>query len=204
MRSGVRVCCMWLCLAAGLAASSAAQTPAVDPGLRGRTHAGFGYVVNLPRQMLGFNAYVMSPALRYWGFFADYKKTTDSRRDDFTYDPDLTVEDAEGFNDLLRKTESEWQSVNAGVIRIVSPALALYAGAGWSKEEVLRRYFDSSLTRGVQGIYWVDDAGASGTRVNVMGGAWFRILPNFLVQFGVEAAPRGATVGVSYVIPFSR
>src|SRR5690606_14195508 len=113
----------------------------------------------------------------------------------------ITVEEAEAFDDFLMEQESEWKTLNAGVVRVMTPALALYVGGGVSKEDAMRRYFDSNNVRGVSGTYWIDDPGGSGTRVNVMGGAWFRILPSFLVQFGAEAAPRGATVGVSYVLP---
>lgn len=184
------------------ATSAAAQQP--DPGLRGRTHIGGGYVVNLPGQMLGFNAVMISPALRNWGVYADFKKILESRMDEISYDPDMTVEEAEGFGDRLMETESEWQTLNVGIIRVVSPALALYVGAGRSEESVVRRYFDQTATRGVLGTYWIDDSEASGTRINGMAGGWFRMLPSFLVQFGVETKPRGATVGISYILPIGR
>lgn len=191
-------------LLAMAAATPAAAQSTLDPGLRAHTHVGVGYVANLPRQMMGFNVVVISPALRDWGFYLDAKRTTESRADHVAYDPDITVEEAEAFDDFLMEQESEWQTLNAGVVRVMTPALALYVGGGVSKEDAMRRYFDSSNVRGVSGTYWIDDPAGSGTRVNVMGGAWFRILPSFLVQFGAEAAPRGATVGVSYVLPIGR
>lgn len=193
-----------LSLAALFGAAPAAAQSTLDPGLRAHTHVGVGYVVNLPRQMMGFSGMVIAPALRDWGFYLDVKRTTDSRTDHVAYDADMTVEDAEGFDDFLMEQESEWQTINAAVIRVVTPALALYVGGGVSKEDALRRYFDSTGVRGISGTYWIDDPDGSGTRANVMGGAWFRILPSFLVQFGAEAAPRGATVGVSYVLPIGR
>lgn len=199
----MRIVLVLSALAVVAAAPVAAQST-LDPGLRARTHIGLGYVVNLPHQMMGFNGVVVSPALRDWGFYVDVKRTVDSRTDHVAYDPDMTVGEAEGFDDFLMEQESEWQTLNAGVIRVVTSGLALYAGGGISKEDALRRYFDSNGIRGISGTYWIDDSDASGTRVNVMGGAWFRILPSFLVQFGAEAAPRGATVGVSYVLPIGR
>lgn len=192
------------CIALALCVDPVTAQLQPDPGLRGRTHLGGGYAVSLPSQMLGFNVVVISPALRNWGFYADFKTTLESRTDEITYDGDMSVDEAAGFGDRLIKRESEWKTFNAGIIRVVLPALALYAGAGTSKETALRRYLDETATRGVLGTYWIDDPEASGRRVNAMAGAWFRILPSFLVQFGAETKPRGATVGISYILPIDR
>jgi hypothetical protein len=183
-------------------AAASAQVSIRDPGLRGRTHVGVGYAVNLPRQMFGLHGVVMSPGFGGWGLYADYKKTTGPIEDDPLFEPGITVEQAIAFNDFPLTEESEWESFNFAVVRIMSPALALYAGAGRSEETVYRRFFDETEARGTSGVYWAEDPRVSGTRLNVLGGAMFRAHQNFLFHFGVESAPTGATVGVTLLLPF--
>lgn len=203
MGTRILIACFGLGFAAAAAPPVGAQLRPADPGLRGRTHIGFGYVVNLPMQMFGLDGLLISPALRNWGVYADYKRYRDSPRDGPLYRPDRTVEDAESLGDFPLDSESDWRTVNVAVVRVVSPALALYLGAGMSKERAYRRYVDDN-DPAERDPYWVDLPADSGDRVNVLGGAWFRALPSVLFQFGVEAAPTGATVGASYILPLGR
>jgi hypothetical protein len=171
---------------------------------RSRTHPGLGFTVNAPTQILGFNVLAFGPAFAGWGGYADAKFTRESPKNEDGFVTDITVAQAEGFDDQHMASESEWTTVNAAVVRVVSDALALYGGAGYSKEKAYRRYFDETSTRGLFGTYWIEDPDASGARVNVLGGAFFRATQSFVLQFGFEAQPRGFTVGASYILPFGR
>jgi hypothetical protein len=171
---------------------------------RSRTYPGLGFTANAPTQILGFSGLTFGSAFGGWGGYVDAKLTLESPREKDGFVTDITVAQAEGFDDLHMTSESEWTTVNAAIVRVVSDALALYAGAGFSKETAFRRYYDETATRGLFGTYWIEDPDASGNRINVLAGAFFRTMPSFLIQFGLEAQPRGFTVGATYVLPFGK
>src|SRR5262245_24360006 len=182
---------------------------AVDPAagqatFRSRNYPGLGFTANAPTQLLGFSGMTFGPALRGWGAYIDAKFTLESPRDKDGFVTDITVAQAEATDDVHMNSKSEWTSVNAAMVRVVSDALALYAGAGYSKEQSFRRYYAATETRGFFGNYWIEDPDASGNRINVLAGAIFRTTRSFLIQFGFEAQPSGFTVGATYVLPFAR
>jgi hypothetical protein len=164
-----------------------------------RPHIGVGYVVSAPHQYLGFSAQALSLSFGGVGVYIDAKfdRSSPTREPDF--DETLSAEEAENrFGDLLFFEESSWRSFNAALIRPLIPELLLYLGAGHSRQIHYRQYLDESGGRGLDGYYWVEDPRGSGTRLNLLGGAFFRISPTILVQFGVESKPRGMTVGGTY------
>ncbi len=186
----------------GLALSSTslqAQRQPV-PDLRNSSYIGVGYVTNVPNQFLGFNLLGITPKLLGGlGLYADAKFSTDSPANDPTLMEGVTVQQAEiTFGDDLFEERSEWRSFNVALVYAVTPELALYGGAGYSKETAYRQYFDDSQTRGEFGFYWIEDPAESGTRVNVLGGGFIRLARVLLFQAGAEAQPLGATVGLTF------
>ncbi|HEX7049183.1 MAG TPA: hypothetical protein VF188_03140 [Longimicrobiales bacterium] len=164
-----------------------------------------GYAVNAPTQLMGFSTVIFSPGLAHWGVYADYKRTLDSPEDGDEYDGSVTPSQAiNDFNDRRTDDESVWTTVNVGIVRVLTGDLAVYAGAGYAREEAYEQYFDDQRDRGVFGYYWVKDDAGSGNRLNLLAGAWLRATPGVLFQFGAETAPRGFTVGAALVLPFLR
>jgi hypothetical protein len=173
--------------------------PPMVGGLRSFPHVGVGYVVSIPTTFLGFSVLGITPKLFGGaGVYADVKLTTSSPGDSPYYLPGVTVADAEVvYGDRLYLEESDWVSVNAAVVYAITDEFALYGGLGYSKETRYRQYYDATQTRGQLGFYWVADPAASGTRVNVLGGAFVRVTRLFLFQMGAEARPLGANLGVT-------
>jgi hypothetical protein len=167
-----------------------------------RSHVGAGFVINGPHQFTGFSAQALTLALGGLGVYVDTKFDRSSPAGDREFDPALTAEQAEDrFGDPLYSEESSWRSFNVAVLRPVLPELILYGGVGASRQKHYRSYYDESFERGLRGFYTVEDPRETGNRVNLLGGAFFRISPTILVQFGVETMPRGITVGGVYTFP---
>lgn len=168
------------------------------------THAGVGYVVDAPSQLNGIGGFVFGPRLRNWGVYVDAKRTHESRRDEAGFVDDITAEQAEGeHGDRFMGGDNHWTSINAAIVRVMSGSLAVYGGAGYGKKTAFRRYYDETQTRGAFGTYWLEDPVDSGTRVNILGGAFFRASRRLVFQFGFEAAPVGASVGAYLAQPFA-
>ena len=116
------------------------------------------------------------------------------------YVTDISVQQADA-TDLLFQEQSDWLSINFALVYALGRELALYGGAGYTRERRYREYFDNSQTRGQLGFYWISDSAASGNRVNLLGGAFFRLGRSIMFQTGVEAQPKGVTIGVM-LLPF--
>jgi hypothetical protein len=166
-------------------------------GLRASTHLGIGYVANVPTTFLGFSALAVTPKLFGGaGLYADVKLTTKSPGDDPYYLPGVSVTDAEvTYGDVLYEEKSDWLTINGALVYAITQELAVYGGLGYAKKTHYRQYFDDSQTRGNFGFYWIADPGASGTRVNALGGALVRITRFVVFQLGAESQPPGANVG---------
>lgn len=198
--------CVWMrSLLAGpllaLAAPAGAQEPVLEP------HVGAGIVVLAPYQTIGVSAQALSPRMGGIGIYVDARfdrSPPPSRRPEF--DRAITADVAEyQYGDRLVTEDDSWRSVNVALIRPVVPELLLlYLGAGYSSQEHSRQYYDPSGARGVQGMYWVQDPGRSGRRLNLLGGGFFRVNPRLMVQFGVETRPRGMTAGAVYTLSRDR
>jgi hypothetical protein len=194
--------CVWIrSLIAGpllaLAAPAGAQEAVLEP------HFGAGVVVLAPHQTIGVSAQALSPRMGGIGIYVDAKfdrSPPPSREPEFNRA--ITAEVAEyQYGDRLVTEEDSWRSVNVALIRPVVPELLLlYLGAGYSSQEHSRQYYDPSGERGLQGMYWVQDPDRSGSRLNLLGGAFFRVNQRLLVQFGVETRPRGMTAGAVYML----
>jgi len=168
------------------------------------THAGVGYVVDAPSQLNGIGGFVFGPWLDGWGVYLDAKRTHESRRNESGFIDNITVAEAETeFRDRGMGADHHWTGVNAAVVRVVSGGLAVYGGAGYAKKTAFRRYYDETQTRGAFGTYWIEDPMASGTRLNVLAGAFFRASRRLVLQLGLEGAPRGASVGAYLTQPFA-
>ena len=178
------------------------QRPLV-PDMWNSSRVGVGYVANIPNTFLGFTALGMTPKLFGGaGVYADVKFTTSSPGSDLYYLSGISVQQAEAtFGDQFFREQSDWLSINFALVYALGREFTVYGGAGYTRERRYREYFDDSQTRGQLGFYWISDSGASGNRVNVLGGAFFRLGQAVMLQTGVEAQPTGATVGVMF-FPF--
>lgn len=161
-----------------------------------------GYVANAPHSLVGGVAMVMNRPVQGWGFFIDAKGRIDSPENNPNFDDSLTAEDVErDFSfDFQLERDPVWRGVNVGVIRALTGQFAGYVAGGVAEEAIYQEYWDEQQQRGQNGFYWVEDRAESGTRVNVMVGGWLHITGRFLFQFGGELAPRGFTIGVSYIL----
>lgn len=173
------------------------------PDMQNSSRVGLGYVANIPNTFVGFAALGMTPKLFGGaGVYADVKFTTSSPSSDPYYRSDISRQQADNtFGDMFLREQSDWLSINFALVYAVGRELALYGGAGYTRERRYREYFDNSQTRGQLGFYWISDSAASGNRVNLLGGAFFRLGRSVMFQTGVEAQPKGVTVGVM-LLPF--
>jgi hypothetical protein len=102
---------------------------------------------------------------------------------------------------MLFEERSDWSSFNLALVYAITGELLVYGGAGYSKEEHYREYFDDTQTRGDLGFYWVSDPENSGSRVNVLGGLFFRLARVVMFQAGLQSAPMSANAGVMLAFP---
>ncbi len=173
------------------------------PDLRNSSRLGVGYVVSIPHVYVGVSALGLTPRLFGGaGAYADVKLTTSSPGNDPYYRSDISVDQAElTYGDMLFEEKSDWLSLNFALVFALSREFGIYGGAGYSRERHYRQYFDDQKNRGLEGFYWVSDSDASGNRVNLLGGALFRLGRVVVLQMGVAAQPRGATVGITLAPP---
>lgn len=175
-----------------------------DPGFLELPRLGVGYVVNAPSMYLGFSGFAVTPVWGGIGLYVDAKFDRDSPMDEQSYIDSLTVQIVEDeIGDEFVGEEDEWKGFNAALVRPLSPQLMVYLGAGYAERERYWRYQDPGQGRGTGGFYWVRNLEESGSEINVLGGAFFRITSNIALQFGLESMPRGMTVGGAYSIPLA-
>jgi hypothetical protein len=189
-----------LCL--GLAPHVAsAQAPASD--FTTSPHVLVGYVANAPNIFVGGGAMLLQP--RGVGFFADVRTTWDSPSDRAGFMPGITADEAFArYGDFRTGSANDWLSINAGLTRVLTPELAVFAGAGYVQRRAFEEFWDDSLERGEFGYYWVEDDVFTGPGVNVLAGLVFRAGRNLAFQLGGELLPLGATIGVHYALPLGR
>lgn len=184
-------------LFAGSAPAEAQRSEAPDP-----PRFGLGYVANAPELLAGAGAYVILPILGGLGLYLDAKFDADPRTGDDRFEEDLTAQEVDDeIGDEFRDDDSSFRSFNAAVVRPVTPSLMLYGGLGYTEETFYRQYYDETGTRGLAGSYWVAAPGLDTSGLNVLAGMFLRMTSRFNAQFGVESAPRGATVGISVSLP---
>jgi hypothetical protein len=162
-----------------------------------------GYVVNAPQVMFGGGATLLNPT--GIGFFANVRVSGDSPGGRSNFMPGVTLDQAlNEFGDFFFKDDNNWLVVSGGLTRVISPELAIYAGAGLARREYYREFEDPSGARGELGYYWIEDTGLSGDYLNLLGGLFFRAGRSLVMQFGVDSEPRGMTIGVHIGLPSSR
>lgn len=157
-----------------------------------------GYVANAPRLFAGVSAHMLLPGSRF-GLYADAKFDLTSPPVNAFVRDGVTREEVEteGLDQWFRD-ERVWRSFNVGLVFAAAGDSRFYAGAGYSRYQGYSEFFDSTLQRGDTGAYWVEDQEDRGSTLNVLVGTYFRIADPVLVQFGLETAPRGFTIGLSY------
>lgn len=192
-----------LCVLAAAAPTGAQEIGAAQEGLTETTYVSLGYVVNAPEQMLGGSAMTVGPKWGGWGLYADAKFTRDTPEDGDRFDPTLTADDVATQlpQDELFQEASAWRSLNAAVVRAVSPQFAVYAGAGVTDETAYDEYQSDERQGTAEAFYWVEDEAESSSEPNVLGGVFLRASRNLLFHFGGEANPAGATIGASLGLP---
>lgn len=165
---------------------------------------GLGYTASAPHMLLGGSAWAVFPALRGFGLYVDAKFTHDSpANNEEEFLPGRTAQEMEEEHPLhlFRVEDDAYRAFNGALMKTITPELTLYAGGGWVERTRYLQYYDEQEEFGRLGFYWVEDPPASGTGVNVMGGALLRLGRNLRVQFGGETRPKGFTVGLSINIP---
>lgn len=168
-----------------------------------RPFVGLGYVANAPEQLAGVGIVATHPALRHWGGYVNFKWSPDSPKNRTNYDPTMTSHDVEEeYRDEFVSFDIVWSSISVAVARTIRPQLTVYAGAGYAHSEGFDQFFDENQDRGEQGYYWVTHPEDEETKVNFLVGMFLRAGSYFAFQFGLETAPKGFTVGGSFVLPF--
>ena len=177
------------------------KTNIVINGFKSNDTKIFGYIANIPQELLGFN--FVKLANTDFGFYIDLKAGLPMRdgADDF-YD-NISVNKAENiFGDQLLKKDDNWLSLNAGLTKVVSNQLAIYAGLGFSIYSEYRQYKDEFEILGDNGKYWIENEDKSKTTLNALGGIIFKINPTWIMQIGAEAQPTGISIGFGKILDF--
>lgn len=165
---------------------------------------GIGYVANAPDQLIGGGAYAVLPFLGGAGVYVDYKADVLSPAREDNYLDDFTADDAREEGDLLFADRDSWSAWNLALVWAVTEDVLLYGGGGQANRTVYGEFSSNDPDRGTAGWYWVEDDGASTTEVNVLGGAIVRLMGPIRVHLGLESAPVGMTVGLSYLLDLRR
>lgn len=192
---------LMLTLTLALPFSASAQgNLGVREGFQDLPRVGIGYVTNAPNIFTGASLYGVVDRLGGIGLYVDAKVTRSSPADEPDYVDSITYEEASATYSpqMVRDSAHAWVSLNAALLKTLTPELMLYLGGGYTDQETYRRFGVPESDLGEFGHFWVHDRAASGGRINILGGAFFRISRHVALQFGLESAPRGLTVGGSY------
>lgn len=164
---------------------------------------GISYVANAPDLMAGVGGYVLFPVLGGLGLYVDAKFDIDSPANEEMFIATHTARQVEDEIEGVRFiTDSEsWQGFNAAIVRPITPALMLYAGAGIATRKRYREYEDPDGTLSELGLFLVEAPDEEWTTVNGLVGGFLRMSQWLDFQFGLETTPRGFTVGASLRLP---
>lgn len=183
-------------VALALSASEASAQSHMEPMF------GLGYVANAPHMLAGGSVWGLIPGLRGFGLYLDFKTSVGSASDNANFEDGLTAAEArEAYGDETFDQEDDWRSINAAILRPLTPELTVYVGGGVAWNTHYQEFWDPSFERGDIGWYWVEDTEVSGSHLNVLAGGLLRIAPRVRIQFGGELEPAGFTVGLSIVQP---
>lgn len=164
---------------------------------------GASYVANAPDLMGGIGGYVLFPALGGLGLYVDAKFDLDSPARDDIFIPTHTAQQVEDEIEGVRfiNDSESWRSFNAALVRPLTPALMLYAGAGIATRKRYREYEDPDSELSELGVFLVEAPDEEWTTVNGLVGGFLRMSRWLDFQFGLETRPRGFTVGASLRLP---
>lgn len=168
-----------------------------------RTRLGIGYVINAPLQAIGGGVLVGPRVLKGWGVYLDFKMSNETPHKGPHFVPGLTsgqVIERYAGDDLVAM-ETVWTSVNAGIAKSVGPETVLYLGVGRSDAKGYQQFYDDLHDRGISGYYWVEHPEDNKVELNLIGGAFIDLGSLISLQFGLESAPRGFTVGAYLNVP---
>lgn len=194
---GTLACALSTTLAAPLAAQG--QAP---PTLQ-HAQYGIGYTGNLPDLQVGGSAYVLLPRWGGIGFYVDVKGGVGGPSTERGYDGSVTAARIENdLGGIFVKEEASWWSVNAALMRPLSPYFTVYLGGGLAHESTYRLYnVDRDLNVGVGGVVWARDTRGDQYRLNLMLGMITRLTSRVSAHFGYETEPDGITAGLSLRLP---
>lgn len=165
---------------------------------------GLGYTASAPHMLLGGSAWAVFPALRGFGLYVDAKFSHDSpTNNEEEFLAGTTAQEMEDQYPLhiYRVQDDAYRAFNGALMKAITPELTLYAGGGWVERTRYLQYYDEEEEFGRLGFYWVEDPPASGTGMNLMGGAFLRLGSNLRVQFGLDTRPKGFTAGLAVNFP---
>ena len=197
-----------LAAAAGAAAPHAAQAQVGVPARRAvafQPRIGVGFTANVSDQLAGGSVHYLTGLFGGVGVYADVKLDMESPEDDEGFTDTITAAQVEASrNHRLFDEQTSVTTVNVALMKSLSPQFTVYGGAGYSDVKNFRQYWDESGQEGFLGYYWVPEESETGSRVNLLGGAFFQLGESFAIQMGAESQPAGFTLGVSYLIPIRR
>ena len=162
-------------------------------------HYIFGYVANIPEQLLGFSFTKTSP--KKIGFYLDLKCSLPMYvgADDF-YD-DISVNEAEYvLFDYLLDVDNSWFSVNAGLTKTLSKHVVFYCGFGFSTRNRYQQYEDELGILGDEGEYLIENKSKYKQEINAFSGLIVTIGSGWTIQFGPESQPDGFSIGFGKLI----
>lgn len=194
-----------LCLALLVVFAVPAAAQRYVPQPLQRPQFGIGYIANLPDVQVGGGAYVLLPRWGGVGLYVDAKFGVSGPSSELGYDANVTVEDILSRPELAPnfvKTESSWWSVNAALMRPLSPYFTLYLGGGVAHQTAYALYNvrrDQGV--GVGGVVWARDPGGDQYRPNLLFGMITRLTARVSAHFGYETQPDGVTAGLSLRLP---
>ena len=184
-----------------VAGQDSPQPPSAPQALS-RTVFGIGVVGNLPDAGAGVSAYVLFPSLGGIGIYVDGKLDFDNPTGQTGFESGMTSSDVYGEGGTYRNSDVRWWSVNAAVVRPVSPFLMIYGGAGYAHKKVYDLFnIDPESGVGVGGVVWAESPDGESTHPNLMIGVMMRLSSRINTQFGFETQPRGLTAGASLKLP---
>ncbi len=181
------------------ARAQSASAPPLD-----HVQFGIGYVADLPSMEVGGGAYAILPRWGGVGLYVDAKFQVSGPTHELSFEPDLTAEQLESdVGGSYIRTEGTWWSVNAALLRPLSPYFTLYAGGGLAHVTSYRLYdqIDRDLDVGFGGVAWVEDPRGTRYRPNLMIGTITRLTSRLSAHFGYETSPDGVTAGLTLRFP---
>lgn len=185
-----------------LAAPAASQTAGPPP--LSRTQFGVGFVANAPDAILGGSAYVLLPTAGGIGIYVDAKFDNADPSGELGFDARYTSRQVAGeLGGVFVKREASWRSVNAAVIRPLTPSFMAYVGGGIA----YATYYDlfanvpPEVDAGHGGVVWAESPDDEGSVGNLMFGVMLRMTSRLTTQFGYETNPKGVTAGISLRLP---